>query len=709
MVNKKSIVFRQGVMIDLLMSHNNELIGLGNVSINKVAMRNSETPMLMRVDTPDGIVYTRLIVKNVLQSEEGARIEMIAVGWPNGRTEYLDEYNQSMINIGLMKEVEDSLTLILSPVSMKLGGREWIGFSYSVEFRSDSRKIHRMLIHGTWEIGEQITGNTVLHQGQCNRPAYCGAKDSAFKTTCLKTLDQFDSLQGASYQLAPRGGLIQGFDFQFASQGALLMFWPQSTSISSLLESPAWSELFHIVDEYRFPLSTYAKTSPKWVLFCHGHLAEHEARDLWWEAHEYIYGGIRTAFGVETTVVLPEVSKSLPTRLHEGRLSVTICGEEVDSKEAPYALADRLLPILAKQHIHRFFPEAMSESDVTQLGMKRKLDGGEHGSFHCSSVCSTHRFRPSEIWGGMKAWKYMADKAHALDIELGAWFAPHLSPRSEIYKEHPEYRMIASNSAADGGGYGFHEIVAADWNTDVYQWVLDDLRRWKDEGGLDYLFVDSWSNMGLLQQNYSAGMRTNFEMLGRLFGDLQKIGIKAFSFEGVSPFGISRFFLSDLRGDHFDAIDGIVGQNDLAWWIGEEDLAFGLCPMVFDNQRTSEDLERILFRMAANRAFASFENQHDNSYELPNWWVRINKIYMQALPYMKTRRLLPDNKGVLWKKNSDESVVWTYRDYDNKVPMIIENKVKVIRIEPDCLLTVDCGNHLKLEPENVYILQKLSK
>lgn len=698
------IALRQDVKIDLLLSNENELIGLGNVGVGEVALRSVERPILFRSDTPDGIHYTRFIVTDVVQNQDGARVEMTAVGQPWGRTEYLDEYSQSMINLGLTAEVEDRMTLTLTPVSLALGGRDWIGFSYDVEFQSDSRKIHRLWTHGTWEIGGRITGNTVLHQGQCNRPAYCGAKETAFTTACLKTLDQLGSPQGVSYQLAPRGGLIQGFDFQFAAQGALLMFWPQWGSISSLLESPAGSDLFHVVDEYRFPLTPHAKPPAKWVLFCSGPLADHEARDLWWLAREHIYGGIGAAVGVQPTLVVPEVSKCQPTRLHEGRLRVTICGEEVDSTEVPYALADRVLPLLAKQHIRRFFPEAMSESDVTQLGMKRKLEGGEHGELHCSSVCGTHRFRPSEFWGGMKAWRYMADKAHALDIELGAWFAPHLSPRAPIYQEHPEYRMIGANSLADGGGYGFQSIVCADWNTGIYQWVLDDLRRWKEEGGLDYLWIDSWSNMGLLPQNYSSAMRTNFEMLGRLYGDLQKIGIKALGFEGISPFGVSRFFLSDLRGDHLDAIGGIVGQNDFGWWVGDEDLAFGLCPTVFDRQRSPQELERILFRLAANRGFASFENQYDGRYELPAWWVRLNQIYLQALPHMKTRRLLPDGAGVLWK-GREASVVWAYPNGPESSFLAIENsQVNVMRIEPDRLVAVECRERLKLEPGAVYLL-----
>jgi hypothetical protein len=367
-------------------------------------------------------------------------------------------------------------------------------------------------------------------------------------------------------------------------------------------------------------------------------------------------------------------------------------------------VADKILPRLARQGIRRFFPEVMSQSDVTEYGLKRKLDDGMHGELHCSSVCSTHRFLPAEFWGGTKAWRYMADKARALGIEIGAWFAPHLSPRAPIFQEHPEYRMIAANTEMDGGGYGFTSIIAADWNTGIREWVRNDFQRWKEEGGLDYIFTDSWANMGLLQQNFSAAMRTNFEALGRFYADLQQIGIKSHSFEGISPFGMSRFGIADLRGDLLGAREGIVGQNDFGWWVGEEDMAFGVCLMANDRKRTPQELERILFRLMANRAFAGFDNQYDGRHELPAWWTRLNHIYRRALPHMKTRRLLPGGAGVHWT-DAESSVIWAYPDLLRDTHLAIEKRAsRVSRIEPDRLATVDTEDGLRLQPGAVYLL-----
>ena len=198
------------------------------------------------------------------------------------------------------------------------------------------------------------------------------------------------------------------------------------------------------------------------------------------------------------------------TQVDAGQLRMTIAGEGIDSTHVPEAIAERVLPRLRAQGIKRFFPEVMSQSDVTEDGMKRKLDAGVHGDLHCVSICATHRFLPAEFWGGMKGWKWMTDKGRELGIEMGAWFAPHFSPRAPVFEEHPEYRMISATGLPAGGGYGFQTLVVADWNSGIRDWAMKDLKRWKEEGGLDYLFTDSLSNMGLVQANYAAGMRGNF-------------------------------------------------------------------------------------------------------------------------------------------------------------------------------------------------------
>lgn len=655
--------------IELRVAEHGDFLGIGRVTVNGVSLRSEARPIQVRVETPDGILYPRLELLRVDHDADGScRVRLRAQGLNWTRGEYGDDYDQALVWLSdSVAPVVDELTLILKPADLALGSRSWAGFSYAFEFTSAARRIHRLLVYGTWELGGSITGNTVLSQGQCNMPVYQGSREGVFTTACLKTLSQYGSPQGNSFQLGPRGGLVQGFDFQYAREGVLLQYWPDLDSVSSLVESPAGSDLLHIIDEYRFSLAASVTTPEKRVLFSPGAVAEHDAHDLWWMARAFVYGLSCDKFGIAPTVPVSEVGLKYRVRVTDKRLLVNIAGKEVDSTEVPYAIAELVLPVLAAQGIKRFFPEVMSESDVTALGMKRKLDEGIHGDLHCSSVCCTHRFFPAEFWGGIKGWKAMADKAHALGMELGAWIAPHLSPRAPIFAEHPEYRMISVTGLPSGGGYGFQTITVADWNTPITEWFLADLKRWKEEGGLDYLFTDSLSNMGLVQANYSAAMRTNFAALGRLFGRIQKLGIPSLSCECISPWMASRFGVADLRGDLLEQDRAVAGQNDFGWWVDHLEMSAGLNLMAGARKRTPQELERLLFKAMACGGYISYEHEYGIEHKLADWWVRLNHIHNQARPHMKVRRVLPRRAGIEWQEGATRTV-WTFADYTPALP-----------------------------------------
>lgn len=655
-------------VVDLIVGRGKEWRGIGGVQVDGVGLRDATWPITVRVDTPEGILYTRFLIDDIAPKQKGAvDVRLRAVGLPWGRQEYMDEYQQPMVTPDLSPEpVEDLLTLTLAPASAKIGGVGWQGFSHAFRFKSARRRVHRLLVNGTWELGGSIAGNTLLSQGQCNMPVYTGARGSLFTTACLKTLDQYGSPQGVSYQLGPRAGLIQGFDFQCGKAGALLQYWPRLASISSLLESPAGSTRLHVVDEHRGTASRAFGTVPQVVLFSPGELAEHEARDLWWECHRHVYGGVRKRYGISESLVRPELGvEQYGTRLAGKRLRVSIMGKEVDSTRMLHLTADRLLPRLAQQGIRRMFPIDAHVSDVTELGMVRKLDSGIHGEITCSSVCASHRYFPSDFWGGIKGWRYLADRARELGIEIGCWISPHFSPRAEIFREHPDWLLRGPDSLNWGGGY-HNIIVTADWNTGVFDWVLDDVKRWVDEGGLDYMFIDSWANMGLLQSSYAKGMETNWEPLCRLLAEIRKLGVKRYSFEGISPLGISRFGCTDRRGDLLDATQGVVGQNDYAWWHGNEDMAFNLCFHLHPRKRDEEDVFGIQFRMMANRGYCMLPTTPD--YELPRRCVALHGIYEQALPDMVSRRLLPNGAGVRWLSGKRETI-WAFSDVTMPVDM----------------------------------------
>ena len=664
------------VRIALRYGEDGTLIGFGGVNADGQRLRSEALPWQLRAETPDGIAYARFAVDGLeRRADGGATLRLRAIGSDTGQREYRDEYGMAQVTpVPHAEPIEDTLSIHFTPCTLELGQRHWFGFSYQFHFQSEGRQLHRLRSHESWELGGAIDGNTVLHRGHCNMPVYRGDTDTRFTTYCLKALHEYGNPQGFSYQQGARGGLVQPFDFQHGEAGALLAYWPQLDAVHSFLDSPEGCRELRTVDEYRVALASDVTTPAKHVLFTPGALAEHEARNLWWDAHQFVFGGIQSRFHIRPSVVRPQMRPARGgdlrhTSVDNDTFRIQVDGELVPAHEALYVVADRIVPKLAANGIPRLWSINVHETDVTALGMRRKLEFGINGDLNCASACATHRFFPSDFWGGIDAWRYLVKKAHERGIAVGAWFAPHFSPRAPIFKQHPEWLLTGPDSKHWGGGYGFKTIVTADWNTGVYDWVLSDLKQWKAEGGLDFLFTDSWPNLGLLPHNFSARMRTNDDALGRFYADLQSIGIENHLFEGISPYGASRFGVWDLRNETLGEQGGFAGQNDFGWWVGEEDMAHDILMHTTPRQRDEAELERIQFRLMANRGTVNYHLHGDNHdpYQLPAWWVRLNRIYTQALPHMISRRLLPDQLGVSWTDGTCE-VLWAYRDGHYDIP-----------------------------------------
>jgi hypothetical protein len=700
--NIKAIKLKNGYTIEMVLEKGIWL-GLGGVMSGKTLLRDGTRPISLRIDTPEGILYTGYTLGNIdMSSAGGVTITLKAGGYPWGRREYLDEYEQQEYSImGDTETVADEVKLEFSPVQENIGGRIWHGFSYCVAFSSRKRFIHRIAVDASWELGGSIAGKTVLSQGQCNMPVYRGAKNSLFTTACLKALHLHSSPQGVSFQLAPRGGLIQAFDFQYGKEGALLHYWPQMESISSIIESPKGSTRLHIVDEYRFPLAKTVATTPQRVLFTPGPLEEHEARDLWWESIEKIYGGLRKRFKVREPIVRPEGQKTGNPSIKGDKVMVNVMGHEVEHQDYMYALADYYLPHLAKNGIKRIFMETMCQSDATELGMKRKLDNGVHGDLHCGSVCCTWRFFPADYWGGIKAWKYLYEAGRKLGVQVGSWAAPHLSHNSPIFKEHPDWKIKGVNSLANGGGYGIHSINALDWNTGVFDWVLEDLRRWQEEGGLDYLWLDSWSNLGLLPVNYANKMRPNWQALSRFCGELSRMGIDL-AFESLSPFGIMACGFSDLRGYKMGQNHAVAGQNDFGWWVGEEDMLFNVSMYdIHPNERSEDEVFGIKFKAMANRGFIMLPDLLSKGKDMPARHVLLHQTYESIVQHMLRRHLLPVNMGTRWSDGKTD-IIWAYRNGFLPLAHYVQVR-RVIGIDRE---TIACDGILELKPQQVYMITK---
>ncbi len=441
-------------------------------------------------------------------------------------------------------------------------------------------------------------------------------------------------------QLTSRHGTLQSFDYQHSARGVLIGTWEKGEYVRSLIQKNPGETVLFVIDEHHVPYASSARTCAKRILYAPV-CDPVRARDLW----KLVKDGVQRGFQAQWNIRgMPTRSEQTLDEIAVGNCPGSVCsyeGKVVASTEILDLLADKWLPKIKANGIELVGFFQFGESDVSEWGRRYKLEDGVHGDLMVSSICNLWSFRPAAYWGGMPAWKRYVDRAHGLGLKVGTWIGNHISRNAPILHEHPEWFGVGRTGKANLGGYTAMMGKAINWNTGIRAWVVDSLKKVRDEAGLDYIFIDSWGNLGMLPIHYNDGYSNNLDGCARLISELQAAGFEYIVNEGMGPLCQPRFGL----GVHPTAAEG---QNSLNWWIGHEDMADGLNPILARVERM--DLARC-FRFLANYCFV----------EVPEETRSLMRVWplVRDHMYMKKRTTLSDDRGVLWTGGA-RSVLWSF-------------------------------------------------
>ncbi len=694
------------VELDVL-TRDGMLLGIGQVTVGGIAVRAGAAPIRPDFFTPDALHYQDFRLLEIKQTTDGIILRTEAVGRPELYGEMMDEYSYNLAFPRLLEAQRDQLDWMLAPKELILDGHRYVGLSLAFRFSSATNEIHKLTTVATWEIGGHAAGNTVYHQSYTCPPVYTATVENHFSTTCLKRLDLWNHWLGNSYQMLPRWGCIQPFDFQASADGVLLGYWEDKHSVKSLLQKNPGEDVLFVVDEYNFPLANDVTTPAKCLVFCAGAFESHDVVDMWTRAMDYTTKVIRGYFGIthcqpllgggpvyagRNSVPREElVNGPQPNWLwkqENGKFYFMLQGEQIERRDFLYWLADTKLPELKERGITRVWFEPIHESDFTEDAFSYHAETGWHGDLVVCSICGSRRYVPAECYDGWRGWTYLAEKAQALGMSLGHWVGLHLTPRAPILREHPEYAIQHVNTLGHSGGYSHLSICSINWCSGAKQWFLDDMKRWHDEGGLQWLFFDSWPNLGCSPLNYGGRMEPMQWELGDVLAQLQQIGYDWFSFEGTSPFGVHQYGLWDpMENYEQHTSGGVMGQNDFAWWVGHEYMGYNqmLCPGI-NPARDRSTMPEMSFRYMANRSLTLVLENHENRYP---YVEGLDHTYAALQPYMQKRRLLPDDRGVRWEHHDGE-VLFAYRAFDYPLPV----GARVARVEHGVEIPVPCTDDM---------------
>ncbi len=715
----------QDVEIGLVLE-GGKILGIGAVEIGGIPMRSAAVPIRPDFSTPDALHYQDFILERIVKEGGRTVLKTRAVGRQEVFGEIMDEYSYNLAFPTLRKGAEDLLDWIIEPQELELDGQRYAGFSLGYKFSGGKNKIHRLVTVSTWEIGGRAEGNSIYHQAYSCQPVFRCTRKNHFSTSCLKRLDLWNSWMGNSYQMLPRWGCIQPFDFQASDKGVFLGYWKDRHSVKSLVQKNPGEDVIFVLDEYDFPITGSIITPRKNFLFSANPdpktpRPRHEVIDMWTRACDMTAEIIRGYFGIKHCQPLPTGGpvyagrNSIPREelkggrkkdwlwsydSKKGEFYFHLDGEKIPRRDFLYWVADKKLPQLHKRGVRRVMFEPIHESDFTEDAFAFHAETGWHGDLTVCSICGSRRYVPAQCYDGWRGWNYLASKARKLGMSLGHWVGLHLTPRAPILREHPEYIIQHVNTLAHSGGYSHLSICSINWCSGAKKWFLDDMKRWHDEGDLEWIFFDSWPNLGCTAINYCGKMEPMQWEMGKVLAELQKIGYNWFSFEGTSPFGVHQYGLWDpLTAYKKHVSGGILGQNDFATWIGHEYMGYNqmLGPNI-NKERNKSTIPEMSFRYMANRSLTLVMPDLSGHNPIPeeNQWT-----YARIQPIMQKRFILPDDSGVRWESKDGRQALFAYKTLT--LPLRKGAKVLEIRGRSEREIMTE-GNVLRAKPWQAYVI-----
>jgi len=682
---RHQLALTNGVTIELRFEAD-AFLGLGEIRVNGVCLRDGTWPLHPQMTTPEGLRYDRFALLEVVPESGGYLLRVKAIASPGGVHPRFDYYRPMVCTALPDSPVEDLLEWRLLPLSQEIGGVTWQGFSYQYTFRSHRRRLHRLLDWATWEIGGRAEGNLVISR-TCFAPPERLLTPAGRYTTSEEYGPSPEEVTWTFMQLRPRFGAMQCFDYLWHPQGSLLLAWDRPDYVNGLLHKEAGSRWLQIVDEHWFELSGEVTPPARWVLFCPAQEGEDvfAGRTRWmrcwqWSREHY---GRHVGIPPRRAPLMYQVEAN--PKLGKPETGVAILER----------LRDEILPRAAELGWQAIF-----FGPWWQCALAEDLPGELVSHGH--SVCAPYDYRFAEEWGGDALMSSVCEAGRRLGVRAMPWLAAHLAvnfPDSPLLRGHPEYLVRDIFGGQYRGGYA--EIAAGDLGGAFGDHWFECVRHCVEEVGVECFFFDSYPNLAVMPVNFAAStLKPQIHRLWEFQRWCEERDVY-WEIEGDGPFGISscgmggagrgigentRMFHGNFAGDYageqaYTLIDSNLRIEER--WID----AGYLSPQDY-------------FRSLAARGPLCASAGPDK----PDLWqwvtpevVAWNRAYAQAVDHMDVPTVLPDDLGVQWTTQAGTAaVIWSFKRGDVRLPCRGQ-VVDLLNGE-----TIGGANILRLRPWRVY-------
>ncbi len=635
---------------------------LNRVTVRDMALRSPRLPVQPLWATPGGLLFDRLAWQRTDETDNGYDVRFSCRGTVRMPfQEWFDCSRDWIINEDDWSGADRSADVVLRlrPLDLTVEGVAYTGFSMQWDFSCPGAAVHWGMERSSWELGGSMDrGNHLLARTLTSPPVTSLTREAAYTS-------YGPMVPGMPGQLWARGSMQPVFDMQCGADGTLIRYFPPAPLVRSAVSKGAGADCCKYLDLHLFELTDHAAGVPCWILFSPEPVtAPHALRNRWLQWQRHSQSDWCEATGIEAHKPVPTIYHTFWTNYH------------FEDYEPVVDIVSQLgFPRLM---IH----DSIWDSDAEQIE-RLDLQNETHG---LSGKCNTWDWEVSEFRGGPAPLRKLKESAEQRGLDLWYWFACHLSLKSPLVKEHPEWLVKWKNLNLTDGGYD--SLAPVDLNNrEVYDRIVEKLTKARDSADQHGFFWDSVSNLAWWQVNYAdPELRPQLPSFLQLVRQLQEAGLN-FAMEALCVFAPSvigyrdfyqRFrdgnecfamdvmlrsteypagFLTDGRWDHELYFRFLAHRSiPLLSFYSQRDLDAGLHPARQPDAQTGE--------LVRHGTFPPPADQLDLVRHFDATFQSFNHAYMAALPDMDRLELLPDDKGVQWHSNEHPGrlIIWCFQD-----------------------------------------------
>jgi len=690
MADKRDLTFDNGFVLTLACD-GERFLGIGEVRYNGTPLRNPQLPWTFYIESDDGFRFDTFRLANVSASSTEAAIEFTAEGEWMPRVQEADAMTDSRIRTRRLRRPTATFSWSFRAITEKIWENEWDGLAMRLEAQIPGHPTNWVLEDTTWEIGGEAAGATLIQQDMSSIDLEQSVEaDSTFTTIerfftdeDLANQEDADSWLGNfPMDMMPRGGGSAPLDFQTKDDLALILFAEKPDLTRARLEKFKSENVIHYADRPFFPLTDkIALPERKLLVYRHTQALErHEWRNLWLDAFTEARRRIHASYGFTLEIPRPLVWAFL---------------WNFDLEVYMEKWTEPLLEALPQY-------KRLGFNDVFTHGV---FDGtSNHFDVKGRNICLNYDYRYCEEFGGNKVMKRLFDAAHKLGMKTWQWFGMYLDRRSPLWDENPDWIEHDAGGKRLGG--------AGRMRSGFRDYLLNAIKKIKDETGLDAIFWDSYQNTGLTNIEWGRPDKApHAEEVWRLQAELQKYGMHH-RCETVTIFGITNVGMYAFEGDDknwsFRRRDwSHTPKNDDAFvWLD-------CSPAFFNEEAFTADKfsPKHYFWFMGHRSVPTFGVRpwgpeykgkpvaapYLPGRDLAEEYGRCNHLYHTALPHMHRLRLTEGGKYTLWLgENNQPSVIWAFENAEAPYTGAVTD------IETGREFRVE--GELKLEAGKVYLL-----